>query len=301
MNSESGDSLVVLISTSKKHAGKQFRLDKGEIKNRGYGNEAHFRVECPAVDGIRSLARSLERVSRNPFAFVIRGELLPGFDPKRVLRRALAKKATGEPATFGSKERHWFLVDIDGIRCPAAIDPRSDPEGAVEYVIGLLPPGLWDAWCWWQFSSSQSVFSNDTLSLHLWLWSEQPLDDAALTRWAITVNQTAGYKLIDPSLYRTVQPHYLALPEFVAPLVDPLPRRYGLREGLDETVSLVIPPPHSRRPAEPGTTGYVPGRGVAAYLAMIGGPEGFREPIKKAIASFVGSTVPPPMPSRSRK
>jgi hypothetical protein len=289
--SPEGDSLTVLISTNKKHAGKQFRLDKGgAIKNRSYGHEIHFRVECLAVDGIRSLGRTLERISRNPFAFVVRGEPLPGIDRKRARRLLRPDKKTGAPATLAEARRHWLLVDVDEIPCPAAIDPKFDPDGAVQYVIGLLPPELWDAWCWWQFSSQQSVYPDrQTIRLHLWFWSETPLEDAELKRWAITVNSAAGYKLVDPSLFQAVQAHYVAEPDFVAPLVDPLPRRCGLREGLDETVSLVIPPPHPKRPAEPSTTGYVPGHGVAAYLAMIGGAEGFREPIKKAIASFVGT------------
>jgi hypothetical protein len=288
--SPEGDSLTVLISTNKKHAGKQFRLDKGgAIKNRSYGLETHFRVEGLAVDSIRSLGRALERVSRNPFAFIVRGEPLPDIDRKRARRLLRPDKKTGEPATFVEAARRWVLIDGDAIPCPAAIDPRSDPESAVEHVIGLLPPELHDAWCWWQFSSSQSVFSDETLSLHLWFWLETPLGGDELKRWAIAVNQAAARKLIDPSLFSAVQAHYVAAPDFVAPLQDPLQRRCGLRKGLDETVSLVIPPPHPKRPEEPGATGYVPGRGVAAYLAMIGGPEGFREPIKKAIASFVGS------------
>ena len=151
------DNLTVLTSVDKKHAGKQFRLGKdGKIRNQGYGLETHFRVDNIRVDGISALARALERVSRNRFAFIVRGELLPGCDPKRTLRRSIAKKTTGEPATFAARPRHWFLSDVDEIPCPAAIDPKSDPEAAVEYVLGLLPPELHDAWCWWQFSSSQS-------------------------------------------------------------------------------------------------------------------------------------------------
>jgi hypothetical protein len=260
MTGQAGDSLSLLISVNKKHAGKQFSLQKGgRIRNRAYGLETHFRVDDVAVDGIQALARALERISRHPFGFVVRGALLPGFDPAKTLRRAIAKKTTGEPATFAPRARLWFLADVDEIPCPAAIDPKSDPEGTVEYVLGLLPPELHDAWCWWQFSSSQSVFSDETLSLHLWFWSETPIDDAALTRWALAANSAAGCKLLDPAVYRTVQPHYLAVPEFVAPVRDPLPRRCGLRQGLDETVSLFIPPPHPKRPAELGNTGYEPG------------------------------------------
>jgi hypothetical protein len=285
------DHLVVLHSVNRKHAGKRFWLDKktGKIKSSSYGHETHFRVEEAVVSDIKSLARALERVSRNPFAFVVRGQLLPGFDPKKTLRRCIPNKKTGEPATFEAVARRWQLIDVDKIARPALIDPKADPEGAIEYVIGLLPPECWDGWYWWQWSSSQSVDPKvETLSLHLWLWLEEPLDDAALKRWAISANMAVGYKLIDPAPYSSVQAHYLAIPDFVAPLSDPLLRRCGLRRGLDEAVRLVIPEPASiKHPDQLSAASYTPGHGVEAYLAMIGGPEGTREPIRSAIASYI--------------
>jgi Family of unknown function (DUF5906) len=197
-----------------------------------------------------------------------------------------ADKKTGDQATFGEQPRHALIVDVDHIPCPAAIDPRSDPDGAIEYVIGLLPPDLQDATAWWQFSSSQSVTSSDTLSVHLWFWSAEPLGNAELKRWGALVNKVAGYKLVDTSLYSAVQPHYVAMPIFKG-IENPLPRRCGLRQGLDEAVSLIIPTPNPKRPEEPSAGGYEPGLGVDAYLAEIGGPRGFREPIKRVIASWV--------------
>jgi len=92
-------------------------------------------------------------------------------------------------------------------------------------------------------------------------------------------------KLIDDALYSGVQAHYTAAPLFDG-LIDPLPTRSGIRRGLDESVSLVIPPADVKNPEAPGNQGYEPGAGVAAYLAKIGGAEGSRGPIKSAIASY---------------
>jgi len=52
--------------------------------------------------------------------------------------------------------------------------PVTDP-----YVIHhwAFPPQLHDATCWWQFSSSQGVFADETLSAHLWFWSTAPSND----------------------------------------------------------------------------------------------------------------------------
>ena len=137
-----------------------------------------------------------------------------------------------------------FAVDIDKVPRPAAIDPQSDPEGAVEYLLGLLPPELQDATCWWQFTASQSLFGNeDTLSARLWFWNETPLSGDELKRWGLAANVRAGLKLIDTSLYSALQAHYVAAPVFSDNIADPLSRRFGLRQGLDDDVVLIIPDP----------------------------------------------------------
>jgi Family of unknown function (DUF5906) len=285
----STDTITVLFSTSGKFATKQYsRAKDGGIKNRSYGNETYFAVETGAIRDITHLAGVLERLADEPFRFVIRGEPLPGINEKRSRRLLHPDKKTGDPATFRERARHWFMVDIDHIPCPAAIDPISDPDGAIEYVIGLLTPELHDATCSWQLSSSQGVFPGDeTISAHLWFWSAVPLDDAELTRWAVAENQIAGHKLIDPAVYRAVQAHYTAKPIFKSDLRDPLPKRYGMRQGLDDAVGLIIPAPNRKNPEEPSHSGYEPGLGVDAYLAEIGGAKGFRCPIVSAVASWI--------------
>jgi hypothetical protein len=245
----SADYLTVLHSVSGKFATKRFsiNLKTGEIKNRSYDNEKYFRVEIIELASFDDLAAALTRIAGQQHAFIIRGEPLIKTDLQNTTRRSVPNRKTGEPATFGERPRHWFCIDVDHIRCPGAIDPKTDPEAAVEYVVGLLPPELHDASCWWQLSSSQSVMplapgADETLSMHLWYWSETALADAELTRWAVAANQVAGYKLVGPELFRTVQAHYLTRPIFFEPLKDPLVRRTGLRRGLEDSVSLTIPP-----------------------------------------------------------
>lgn len=173
---------------------------------------------------------------------------------------------------------------------PVTIDPVSDPDGAIEHLIGLLPPELHDASCWWQFTSSQSLPDcEDTLSARLWFWLLDPLDDAALTRWALSANKAFGGRLIDPSLYRAVQPHYVANPIFEDGMIDPLPRRHGVRVGLDKAVSLLIPEPSADDPYVDGE-GYV-GLGIEGHLAEIGGERGFRAPMVSAIAAYFTANV----------
>jgi hypothetical protein len=155
-------------------------------------------------------------------------------------------------------------------------------------MIGLLPPECWDATCWWQYSAQQSVFPDDDgLRLHLWFWLDRALDDASLKRWGIAANVAAnGIKVVDTALFNGVQIHYLAPPLFTA-MPDPLVRRAGLRQSLDDELSLVVPEADPKHADRPSGEGFVPGVGVAAFLAEIGGPRGTREPIRSAIGSWV--------------
>jgi hypothetical protein len=290
------DCIVILHSVHKKHAAKQFtrivdrKTGEVKIKNRSYANENRFRVECIRLGSVDDFAATLDRLIGEPFAFVIRGAPLPCINLDNSPR--WKRPHGGQPATFGETSHFWFFLDLDHILAPPLCDVVNDPEAAIEHLIGLLPAALQDAHCWWEFTASQGLPKTDsnaadTLSARLGFWSDTRLTDAELKRWATAVNRAAGYKLVDPSLFDAIQAHYLAAPRFFG-MADPLPRRHGIRLGLEDTVSLVIPPPADvKHPTEPGE-GYAPGRGVAAYLAMIGKPD-FREPIKKAIASCIGT------------
>jgi hypothetical protein len=282
------DAITVLHSVNGRHAAKRFKHNSktGQIKNRSYDQEKYFRIEVVELDNFDALAATLTRLVDQRHAFVVRGAPWEGINLKYARRLLHRDPRTGDQPTIKAVPRHWFAADVDHIDCPALTDPATDPDGAIEYVIGLLPAELHDASCWWQFTSSQSLPGHqDTLSVRLWYWSDELLDDAALKRWAAVVNR-AGVRLVDPSLYNGAQAHYTARPLFEN-FPDPLSVRYGVRQGLEQSVSLIIPPPDVTDPELPSGQGYEPGAGVEAYFAQIGGPAGFRDPIKKAIASYI--------------
>jgi hypothetical protein len=294
--------LTVLCSISSLAATKRIRRDHktGKIVTTSYGRESHFQVKRVDLNGFDHLCKCLDKLTERPFAFVIRGEPVPGTDLDKTRRLVHPDPETGDPATFAEAERSWFAVDIDKARKPVAIDPVADPEGAIEHLIGLLPPEMHDASCWWQFTCSQCLPGcEETLSARLWFWLFDPLDDASLTRWALSANKAFGSRLIDPSLYRAVQPHYVADPIFDG-MPDPLPRRHGVRIGLDNAVSPLIPEPSAEDPYV-GGEGYV-GIGVAGHLAEIGGERGFRAPMVSAIAAYFTANGPEanPAPIKAR-
>jgi hypothetical protein len=294
------DRLTVLTSVSDLYATKRIRSDRktGKVIKTSYGCESHFRVTQVDLTDFDHLCRCLDTLRQRPFAFVIRGEPLPGIDRNKTRRLLHPDPETGEAATFTAAARHWFAVDIDKVKKPVAIDPATDPDAAIEHLIGLLPPELHDASCWWQFTCCQNLPGyEDTLSARVWFWSLDSLDDAALTRWALAANH--GARLIDPSLYRAVQPHYIAAPIFEG-LPDPLPRRHGVRVGLDQAVTLLIPEP-SADDAYVAGAGYV-GLGIEGHLAEIGGDCGFRAPMVSAIAAYFAANGPAagPEPIKAR-
>ncbi len=266
---------------------KRIYLDRNrEVQRKGYGNAKTFRVETAPISNLRDLAAVLDRLEGNSRACVIRGALLPGADAS-CTRRLLHAAADGTPAAFEAAARPWLMIDADGIEAPASVDPTDNPEGAIEYLIGQLPPEFWDASCWWQWSSSQG-FKGDKLSAHLWYWIDRSVTDAELRRWAESLNRTLGRRLIDPALFSPVQVHYTAAPSIGEDVRDPLPKRSGFREGLEEAVSLDLSPAEVADLDAGDENGLRAAVGVEGYLAQIGSEAGFRQPILSAVASYVG-------------
>ena len=282
--------LSILRAKTGRYATKQYSLGRtGKLRKAGYGNEKWFSVTPAKVGGIDDLAALLGRLQHDPHAFVLRGALLPEADPQRTRRLLHPDPQDGHPATFRSADRQWAPLDFDGITAPATIDPVDDPEGAVEYLIGLLPPEFQDATCWWQWTSSQG-FKPDTLNARIWFWLDRTIPDEDLARWAKAINKAAGRTLIDPALFRAVQPHYVAAP-IISGMPDPVPRRSGLRKGLDDAVALVLPEKSAATAAERSGEGiaFRETVGFEAHLGRIGGEDGFNRAIYKAMCSYVGS------------
>jgi hypothetical protein len=287
------DALTVLHSVSKKLATKEFTWIEGRkgkppgFKTKSYGNEKYFAVEEIALGGASDLFRELDRLTADSHAFIIRGAPQPGVNRHHTRRLLHKDPKTGEGPSFAPQPRRYLLVDGDHLLEPPLTDLVNRPADAVEHVIGCLSPEFQDVTCFWQLSSSAGLpGSEGFLSLHLWYWCPRPYSDDELTRLANFINRDG--RIIDAAVYRAVQPHYIAAPLFIG-MADPLPVRHGIRQGLEDELELIIPPPDAKDPTKVSDSGYGPGLGVAAYLDRIGGRDGFRSPIFKAISSFVAT------------
>jgi hypothetical protein len=283
--------MPILCSVNRLLMTKEIRRHRktGKIIKSNYSNEKHFNIRAAALTGFAEMAERLTALTLQNYAFVVRGEPLP--DVNRASCRRLLYPDGDDPATFEDAPRHWFAVDVDKVPVPDHVDDIGDPDGAIDWVIGRMPPDLHEGSCWWQFTTSQGLPGTEgALSARFWFWNSVPVDCAGLRRWSAAANKVAGRKLVDPGLYTAVQPHYLANPIFVD-IPDPVPQRCGVRHGLDESVSLVIPEPDPDDPETYGQGGFV-SRGVEAFLAEIGSERGFRSPIVGAIASYFATNGP---------
>ena len=288
------DKLTVLTATNGALATKRHKLTETGIETEQYGRGFKFAVDQTEISSIRDLHDVIEALQDKRTSFLIRGEPVDGIDPKSARRLLYDDPKNGDRATFSAVMRNWFMVDVDGVEAPDGIDPVTAPEEAVEWLLGLLPTELRDASCVWQWSSSQGVKPGNKLSCHLFFWNGEPLTDAQLDVWAKYVNRNG--QIIDPAVYRAVQPHYVAAPDFVG-MDDPLPRRIGIREGLSDVAYLELPdfaePEMDFSATVPAADRDAIHGGFEARLAEIGGPSGFRSPITAAAAYYLSGRQSP--------
>lgn len=216
--SNTSDCIVLLATAGGRRAGKTFIKIGDQIEVNGYEGSRHFDYHERYFQSFDDLVEILEAAERDGRQLAVRGQLLPGVDTSRPIRRLLHDKDDAA-ATFCAHPcgRRWLAVDIDDLPntwgTPATHDEMlAIVQGIVE---SSLPPEFHHANYWFQWSSSMGLRDWSTVKIHLWFLLREPKTDAVLEQWAET-NGT-----IDPCVYRTVQPNYLARPLFIR-MTDPL-------------------------------------------------------------------------------
>jgi KaiC/GvpD/RAD55 family RecA-like ATPase len=225
------DALTVLFCKEEgKIASKCWYRDAdGNAACTDYDAGTFFKCERYDVSSLADLAATLEALTTESKALVIRGELIEGIDPENVVRRK-NKHDDDLPPCFEEKARRWFLIDCDKTPITGAdLTTAEGCEAAALAVRGKLPIELAGTACFWQLSSSAG-FKPETKA-HLWFWLDRATGEAELTAWGNAVNAAAGYDLIDVAVFRTVQPHYITNPAFKNDITDPVARRCGVLAG----------------------------------------------------------------------
>lgn len=176
-------------------------------KKQIYQNPINWEVFEHEVTDLNDFHVLLQEVSSTKDSILIRGVFEGG--------NHLACRRTKQ--NFRSVHKCITMMDIDHLDVPDGV--RSDTAQAVEYAISRLPQEFQDADCIAQFSSSAGL-SGRKIKLHLFFWLEEAQPDGKLKKWAKSINH-----LIDPSLYNSVQPHYISDPSFEDPTQDPFQLR----------------------------------------------------------------------------
>ena len=181
-----------------------------------------FAVRERPVNGLDDLADKLGKLASRRDLCVIRGKPLPGVSLDRCQRRYRK-----EPRAFAPEPRRWLMLDIDGLDDPPGSDMMSDPESCIEHAIAQLPDEFQDVSCYWQGSSSAGI--KPGVHAHLWYYLSRPIGDSEARGWLWGAP-------VDRALFNPIQLHYTADPIFDLGARDPLPRRSGMRDGLEDVV-----------------------------------------------------------------
>jgi hypothetical protein len=281
--------LTILRTTGFARATKRWSWNPTlqEWRKISYSAGARFTAEeCP-VASLTDLAAVLERVSRDPRAFVVRGSLSQSarddLAQNGTIRRRKHHKNNITP-TLAETPRQWVMIDIDNWPLPTWGDLADDPDTVIEHAIHeLLPEVFHDAECWWQLSSSAG-FVAGVLKAHLFFWLAEPADNLHIK--AVLAEHAPA---IDRSPFSAAQPHFIAAP-IIEGGHDPIPRRTGWRKGLEKQVVLPVPTP-AWRPARPAGTS---SGGVAPGVDLIGdgdGLAGFHEPLRTATMRYAKQAI----------
>lgn len=138
---DTADTVTILVAKYGKILTKRWtRFEGRALQETPYDDAKWFcAVEHP-VSNIRELGAAIEEIAVDQRAAIVRGSLAPGVNPRHMVRRSAS-----QPVTLVATPRRWVGLDIDGICCPAGIDPVFEPDAVVEHVITLLPPPFYHA------------------------------------------------------------------------------------------------------------------------------------------------------------
>lgn len=231
-NNQSEDVLTILQCRDlDKKASKQFiKNADGTIEKVSFSAGMNFMWEERKAASVYDLRHILTELMKETEKFIVRGQV------KNRERDILFRRINEPGAGIVAVPRHFVMLDIDKQKCPEYLDPASDPESVVRWVIELLPDPFHNVSCFYKFSSSQNVpkkmgdKQDSVVSLHLWFWCNRAVSEVEWKRYF-----KANPSPVDQALFSPVQIHYTANPIFIE-MADPLPQRAGIIEGLVEAV-----------------------------------------------------------------
>lgn len=223
-------SLVLLRSAHGLPCAKVLGLEAGRLAVvESYGRENRWRVEAHPVASFARYVEVLDAAAGLSDAIVIRGTIDPAtpYDPAEgVLRRLVGSPNGGGHWT--ATARTWVPVDFDGAEVPPEL---ATVEARVAFLVEALPAPFRGRSCWYQLTSSYGLDGDASkLRARLWFLADAPVSDAALVAALAPLPRSLH---VDVSIYRGVQPIYIARPTFRDGIADPVLDRCGVVDGFD--------------------------------------------------------------------
>ena len=213
----------------------------------GYSNAATFWYQRPSFSDFDGFVEVLEAAERSGRQLAVHGERIEYLPKHRVNRRLHSDPTLSEPPCFRENPSGtgWVMADVDDFPNKWGTPSTTEEMRALTWGVlsQVLPPEFHEAYYWYQWSNGMLVNSGwENIKLHLWFMLDRPFTDTVLCQWATNLGT------IDPCVYRTVQPNYLAPPTFVG-MPDPVGawrsgavREFGTREAVD--LNYTYQPPH---------------------------------------------------------
>ena len=288
---------TVFRTTKDTCATKRWHWTGHEWRKVSYSAGARFDAQEVTFSTIDDLAAILERVRRDPRAFVVRGALTEYARTEIAKARRERKPAAirrrkhdreDAPATLAEVDRRWLMGDIDNFPLPPWADLAEDPGLVVEHAVReLFPPAFHDVRAYWQLSASAG-FVAGVLKAHVFFVLAEHASNAAIK--ASLAEHAPG---VDLAPFQAAQPHFVADP-IIEGGHDPLPARTGWLDGTEDVV--LLPPVTARQAGERPrpTTGSLPPGDMLAALALLGhgeGRRGFHEPLRAATLRYARQCV----------
>jgi P4 family phage/plasmid primase-like protien len=227
-NRENTITILTCNGKGKKATKKFIKRENGSIEKVPFSAGMFFTYEERPVSSLQDLADIINDIADEPRKLIIRGQIKDNMPP--VVRR----KIHDPDAAFDAVARPYVMLDIDKMECPPFLDPATNPEEVVQWVLNALPEPFNKASCYYKFSSSQGVLAEDddgnSVCVHLWFWCDRAVYDDEWKRYFKSLSSP-----VDAALFSPVQIHYTANPVFES-MDDPLPERSGILRGNSDIV-----------------------------------------------------------------
>ena len=226
-----------------------------------YTQGMFFQAEDVSFSTIEELHEALGALSLAGQSFIVRGQRAHSGE---FLRRTPYRHGNSPPGLKGAS-LHVLPLDMDDVPNILRFAPRTHPEAAWRWLLSLLGPEFEGVRVSAHWSSSCCVGvpvgqAPECLDARLWLMMNKPLGSQSvrslmktlsarvtsyflergvvLERRAKPTSQLRPYHSVDPKIADVQQPIYIAAPRFRDGLVDPLPLRSALLDGIHGQVDI---------------------------------------------------------------